>query len=69
MRCVLAREMLAVLKDCGATIYGVADEARINERVPTFCFNIGTLSPQGDRRGDGRDARSASATATCTRRG
>jgi cysteine desulfurase family protein (TIGR01976 family) len=43
---VLAREMLAVLKGCNATIYGVADEARINERVPTFCFNIGTLSPQ-----------------------
>jgi cysteine desulfurase family protein (TIGR01976 family) len=43
---VLAREMLGVLKDCGATIYGVADEARIEERVPTFCFNIGTLSPQ-----------------------
>lgn len=43
---VLAREMLAVLKSCNATIYGVADEARINERVPTFCFNIGTLSPQ-----------------------
>ncbi|TPL73328.1 cysteine desulfurase-like protein [Mesorhizobium sp. B2-3-13] len=43
---VLAREMMGVLKDCGATIYGVADEARINERVPTFCFNIGKLSPQ-----------------------
>lgn len=43
---LLAREMLAVLKGCGATIYGVADEARINERVPTFCFNIGKLSPQ-----------------------
>ncbi|TPM27094.1 cysteine desulfurase-like protein [Mesorhizobium sp. B2-3-5] len=43
---VLAREMLAVLKGCGATIYGVADEARINERVPTFCFNVGKLSPQ-----------------------
>ncbi|TKD31567.1 MAG: cysteine desulfurase-like protein [Mesorhizobium sp.] len=43
---VLAREMLGVLKECGATIYGVADEARLNERVPTFCFNIGTLSPQ-----------------------
>ncbi|MFB9978948.1 cysteine desulfurase-like protein [Mesorhizobium kowhaii] len=43
---LLAREMLAVLKDCGATIYGVADEARITERVPTFCFNIGKLSPQ-----------------------
>jgi len=43
---LLAREMLAVLKGCGATIYGVADEARINERVPTFCFNIDRLSPQ-----------------------
>lgn len=42
----LAREMLRVLKDCGATIYGVGDEARIDERVPTFCFNIGKLSPQ-----------------------
>ena len=42
----LAREMLKVLKDCGATIYGVADQARIHERVPTFCFNIGNLSPQ-----------------------
>ncbi|MBN9274530.1 MAG: aminotransferase class V-fold PLP-dependent enzyme, partial [Mesorhizobium sp.] len=43
---LLAREMLKVLKDCGATIYGVGEEARIDERVPTFCFNIGTLSPQ-----------------------
>ncbi|PSJ62373.1 cysteine desulfurase-like protein [Pseudaminobacter soli (ex Li et al. 2025)] len=42
----LAREMMRVLKDCGATIYGVDDEARIDERVPTFCFNIGKLSPQ-----------------------
>ena len=42
----LAREMLMILKDCGATIYGVADEARIAERVPTFCFNIGAVSPQ-----------------------
>ncbi|AZO04974.1 cysteine desulfurase-like protein [Mesorhizobium sp. M2A.F.Ca.ET.043.02.1.1] len=43
---MLAREMMRVLKDCNATIYGVADEARITERVPTFCFNIGKLSPQ-----------------------
>ncbi|MDH6231079.1 cysteine desulfurase family protein (TIGR01976 family) [Mesorhizobium soli] len=42
----LAREMLRVLKDCGATVYGVDDGARIDERVPTFCFNIGKLSPQ-----------------------
>ena len=43
---MLAREMMKVLKDCNATIYGVADEARMHERVPTFCFNIGTQSPQ-----------------------
>lgn len=43
---MLAREMMQALKAVGATIYGVADEARINERVPTFCFNVGTLSPQ-----------------------
>ncbi|TPL48390.1 cysteine desulfurase-like protein [Mesorhizobium sp. B2-4-6] len=43
---MLAREMMAVLKSCNATIYGVADETRLNERVPTFCFNIGKLSPQ-----------------------
>jgi selenocysteine lyase/cysteine desulfurase len=42
----LAREMMKQLKAAGATIYGVADEARISERVPTFCFNIGKLSPQ-----------------------
>jgi cysteine desulfurase family protein (TIGR01976 family) len=43
---VLAREMLRVLNGCGATIYGIGDEARIDQRVPTFCFNIGNLSPQ-----------------------
>ena len=43
---VLARAMMKVLKDCGATIYGVADDARLDERVPTFCFNIGKLSPR-----------------------
>lgn len=42
----LAREMMRQLKAAGATIYGVADEARISERVPTFCFNIGKISPQ-----------------------
>ena len=43
---MLASEMMRVLKENGATIYGVDDEARIAERVPTFCFNIGDLSPQ-----------------------
>lgn len=43
---VLARAMLKILRDCGATIYGVGDAARLDERVPTFCFNIGALSPK-----------------------
>jgi len=42
----LATEMLRVLKDCGATVYGIDDVERINQRVPTFCFNVGKLSPQ-----------------------
>jgi cysteine desulfurase family protein (TIGR01976 family) len=43
---ILARAMLRELQSCDATIYGVGEEARINERVPTFCFNIGKLSPK-----------------------
>jgi selenocysteine lyase/cysteine desulfurase len=35
----LSREMLAVLRDCGATVYGTG------ERVPTFCFNLKQISP------------------------
>jgi cysteine desulfurase family protein (TIGR01976 family) len=42
----LAREMLRVLNGVGATIYGIGDDARVGQRVPTFCFNIGKLSPQ-----------------------
>jgi cysteine desulfurase family protein (TIGR01976 family) len=42
----LAREMLRVLNGVGATIYGIGDEKRVDQRVPTFCFNIGKLSPQ-----------------------
>jgi cysteine desulfurase family protein (TIGR01976 family) len=41
----LSRQLLEVLKSCNATIYGVADEARLAERVPTFCFNIPDRSP------------------------
>jgi cysteine desulfurase family protein (TIGR01976 family) len=41
----LSRELLRVLKDCGATIYGVADSQRIGERVPTVCFNLPGLVP------------------------
>lgn len=41
----LSREMLRVLAACGATVYGVADPARVADRVPTFCFNLGTVAP------------------------
>jgi selenocysteine lyase/cysteine desulfurase len=37
--------MLRVLRECGATIYGVQDEQRLRERVPTFCFNLGNVPP------------------------
>ena len=36
----LSREMLRVLKQNGAVIYGVADEKQIAGRVPTICFNV-----------------------------
>jgi cysteine desulfurase family protein (TIGR01976 family) len=41
----LSREMLAVLRDCNANIYGVSEEQRIAERVPTFCFNLKNVEP------------------------
>jgi cysteine desulfurase family protein (TIGR01976 family) len=43
---VLARAMLKVLKASGAVIYGVSDEARLSERVPTICFNVPGHTPQ-----------------------
>ena len=41
----LSLEMLRVLNDCGATVYGVSDKNRIRERVPTICFNVPGISP------------------------
>lgn len=43
---ILAREMLNVLKANGAVIYGISDEARLAQRVPTICFNIPGHTPQ-----------------------
>ncbi len=42
----LSRAMIAVLKRHGATIYGISDEALLDQRVPTICFNIGGITPQ-----------------------
>ena len=42
----LSIELLRVLKDRKATIYGIDSEVRIHERVPTICFNIPNVLPQ-----------------------
>jgi cysteine desulfurase family protein (TIGR01976 family) len=41
----LSRQMLGVLRACDAVIYGVSDENRTAERVPTFCFNLKNTEP------------------------
>lgn len=41
----LSAEMLRVLKAAGATVYGIDDPARVNERVPTLCFNLPNVAP------------------------
>jgi len=41
----LSSEMLRVLRECGATIYGVNEERRMADRVPTICFNLPRTSP------------------------
>lgn len=41
----LSREMLRVLNTAGATVYGIDDPARLNERVPTLCFNLPNIAP------------------------
>lgn len=42
----LARAMLKELKSVDAIVYGVDTESRLDERVPTFMFNVGDLAPQ-----------------------
>jgi cysteine desulfurase family protein (TIGR01976 family) len=42
---LLGLELLRVLKEVGATIYGIHAEDRLHERVPTFCFNLGATDP------------------------
>jgi len=41
----LSLELLRVLRECGATIYGVREDHRVRERVPTLCFNLKKTSP------------------------
>ncbi len=42
----LSLELLRVLKENGAHIYGIDAENRIAERVPTVCFNLPGKLPQ-----------------------
>jgi selenocysteine lyase/cysteine desulfurase len=41
----LSLELLRVLREAGATIYGVSDEAQVAQRVPTVCFNLPGIAP------------------------
>jgi cysteine desulfurase family protein (TIGR01976 family) len=41
----LSLELLRVLRECGAAIYGVREDHRVHERVPTLCFNLKKTSP------------------------
>ena len=41
----LSLEMLHSLNDSGATVYGISDAKRVEERVPTLCFNVPGASP------------------------
>jgi cysteine desulfurase family protein (TIGR01976 family) len=41
----LSLELLSVFDECGATIYGIREKDRIDQRVPTFCFNLGKIPP------------------------
>ncbi|MCP8937139.1 cysteine desulfurase-like protein [Alsobacter sp. SYSU M60028] len=42
----LSKKMISVLKSHGAVLYGIQDETRVEERVPTICFNIPGVTPQ-----------------------
>ena len=42
----LSLELLRVLKENGAHIYGIDAEKRIAERIPTICFNMPGILPQ-----------------------
>jgi cysteine desulfurase family protein (TIGR01976 family) len=41
----LSLELAHVLKENGAEIYGISSDARVSERVPTFCFNMPGVLP------------------------
>lgn len=42
----LSLEMLRILRDAGADVYGVREDRFVAQRVPTFCFNLPGVLPQ-----------------------
>jgi cysteine desulfurase family protein (TIGR01976 family) len=42
---MLSLELLRVLSEAGAAVYGVREKERIRERVPTVCFNLPNVTP------------------------
>jgi cysteine desulfurase family protein (TIGR01976 family) len=42
---LLSMELLRTFRQAGATVYGIQDEKRFSERVPTFCFNLPGIKP------------------------
>lgn len=41
----LSLEMLRVLNEGGATVYGIGTKEKVAERVPTLCFNLPGVAP------------------------
>ena len=52
----LSLQLLRLLRDCGAQIYGIREDAQLSGRVPTVCFNLPGIAPAG-RDGGGRRCR------------
>jgi selenocysteine lyase/cysteine desulfurase len=42
----LSSEMLKVLRESGADIYGIQHDDRLRNRVPTFLFNLRSIAPE-----------------------
>jgi cysteine desulfurase family protein (TIGR01976 family) len=41
----LSLELLRVLREAGARVYGLSDDLQVAQRVPTVCFNLPGVSP------------------------
>jgi len=41
----LSLALMHTLRSIGAEIYGITDDRRVNERVPTVCFNLPRVAP------------------------